>query len=413
MVKQQAKKDRALRKETPATAQKQNHDSLDRIADLIPGGLFRCDPYLKITYLSPQGLRMFGYESQPLANNFRIPDLVIPDDREDIKKFFDRVLTTRTPSNKESTGLKKDGVQVPFLMLVSPVLNNGRVIAFHGTIFDISQVKQNEKLIGILQNMGFALGLARDLTESMVQILRFACQIEGVDAGCIYIIDPLTDGMKIICHRGLPACFAETSSFYDFASQQTRLVMTGKPIYDDHPKIDIAMPTITIGSEQHLACRAIIPMRRDGQVISALILYGQREISLSESARSALETIGNRMAAIISRFQAVDALWENESKYRLLLDTMNEGFMIVDEELTLTYANQKLCSLLGYQIDEIIGLPINYFLDEKNKKVRLSQHEKAIRGQTTSFEITWTGSNGQTIPTIASPRTIHDGESHF
>ncbi|MCE5283519.1 MAG: PAS domain S-box protein [Deltaproteobacteria bacterium] len=413
MVKQSANTDRDHRKETPATDRKQHHDSVEGIADLIPGGLFRCDPQLKITYLSPQGLRMFGFESQQLANNFRIPDLVTPDDREDIEKFFDRVLTARRPLNQESTGLQQDGVRVPLLMRACPVLSSGKVIAFQGTLFDISRLKTSEKLIGILQNMGFALGLTRDLKESMGQVLKFACQVEGIDAGCIYTIDPLTDGMKISCHRGLPACFAETSSFYDFASQQTRLVMTGKPIYDDHPKIDIAMPALTIGSEDRLACRAIIPMRQDGQVIAALFLYGRRKICLLESARSALETIGNRMAAIISRFRAVEALWENESKYRLLLDTMNEGFMIVDEELTLTYANQKLCGLWGYQIDEIIGLPISYFLDEKNKKILLLQHEKALRGETTSFEITWTGSSGQAVPTIASPRTVYDGESHF
>jgi len=51
------------------------------------------------------------------------------------------------------------------------------------------------------------------------------------------------------------------------------------------------------------------------------------------------------------------ALRESEKRYRDLLETIYEGFRVIDEKGFVTYANQKLGEMLGYQPDEIIGRP--------------------------------------------------------
>ena len=248
----------------------------------------------------------------------------------------------------------------------------------------------------------------------MVQVLKFACQIEGIHAGSVYLIDPLTGGLKLGLYRGLPSSYSVSMDFHDFASQQTRLVMIGKPIYYNHPKIDVAFPPVDDRTRRNLTLPGHHPhvSQRAGDCCS-YPLRKEKNPADRQLSKNALEAIGSRMASLIARIRAVDALRESESKYRLLLETMNEGFMIVDAELNLNYANNKLCLMWGYHLDEIIGLPVTYFLDESNKKLLLDHHRRAQEGETTSYEITWTGDNGREVPTIASPRIIRDEDARF
>ena len=393
---------------------KRNNVGFANVAALFPDGLFECDLDGCLVRFNSAGLDLFGYSDKDLERGLRVPDLFVPNDREKVEKYFQSLLNIQPqPPHLELTGLTSTGNPLPVLLHVLPLTSEGRPFGFRGTFRNIYRMKTAEELIGIIQNLGFALGLTRDLKEAMGQALKFVCQIEGIHAGCVYIVDPLTGGLKLGLTRGLLSSYSESMDFHDFASQQTRLVMIGKPIYSNHPKIDIASPPVDIGQEGVLSCQAIIPMSYNGQVIAALILYARKQTTLIASVRNTVEAIGSRMASIIARVRAVDALRESESKYRLLLETMNEGFMIVDEELTLIYANHKLCQMWGYHLDEIIGLPVSFFLDEPNKKILLDHHRRAQNGETTSYEITWAGGNGREIPTIASPRVIFDDDSHF
>ncbi len=384
------------------------------MAPFFPDGLFECDSEGRLVRFNSPGLQLFGYSKNDLENIFLASDLFLPADREKLKKYQDSLLSSPAHTqDMELTGITKSGLHLPVLLRMLPLRWEGRICGYRGALRNVHRLKTAEELIGILQNFGIALGLTKNLQEAMGQVLKFACQIEGIDAGSVYLVDRLTGGLKLGLHRGLPPGYSISMDFHDFASQQTRLVMIGKPIYSTHPKIDIAFPPLDAEMDGILTCQAIIPMSHSGQVIAALILYTRKRTLLIASIKNCLEALGSRMASLIARIWAVDALQENESKYRLLLETMNEGFMIVNEELMLTYANNKLCSMWGYHLDEIIGLPINYFLDELNKKLLIDHHRQAQEGETSSYEITWTCNNGTEIPTIISPRIILDEEGHF
>jgi PAS domain S-box-containing protein len=56
--------------------------------------------------------------------------------------------------------------------------------------------------------------------------------------------------------------------------------------------------------------------------------------------------------------QAEAALKDSEQRYRLLVETMNDGLGVQDENGSLTYVNDRICEILGYSRDEVIGRPI-------------------------------------------------------
>ena len=58
---------------------------------------------------------------------------------------------------------------------------------------------------------------------------------------------------------------------------------------------------------------------------------------------------------ITSRKLAEDAVRKSEEKFRRIVETAGEGFILMDEDLKIMDANAAYCKLLGYSRDEIIG----------------------------------------------------------
>jgi PAS domain S-box-containing protein len=111
--------------------------------------------------------------------------------------------------------------------------------------------------------------------------------------------------------------------------------------------------------------------------------------------------------------QIQEALWRSEEQHRLLVETMNEGFSMVDENQLRTYANKRLCEMLGYEVDEIAGVPATKILDETNKKLFKEEFTKRRKGESGAYEITFTGKDGQKVPAIVSPRPIFNEKGQF
>ena len=72
---------------------------------------------------------------------------------------------------------------------------------------------------------------------------------------------------------------------------------------------------------------------------------------------------------VTKRKKAEKALRDSEERYRTLVETMKVGLSVIDENGISIYANDNLCEMWGYSLDEIIGCPVIDFLDEEDKKI--------------------------------------------
>jgi PAS domain S-box-containing protein len=116
---------------------------------------------------------------------------------------------------------------------------------------------------------------------------------------------------------------------------------------------------------------------------------------------------------ITERKRMEEAVQESEKLYRSLVDTMNEGFGIQDQDGIITYVNEKLCVMWGYSRSELLGRPVTDFLDEANAKLLSARMAERKKGRDSSFEIVWTGGDRRNIPTIMSPRPFSDLQGSY
>ena len=66
--------------------------------------------------------------------------------------------------------------------------------------------------------------------------------------------------------------------------------------------------------------------------------------------------------------QRIDELEKSEiqQRYRIIVDTADEGIWVFDEEYVSTFVNNRMSDLLGYEYDEIMGRSLGFFLFEED-----------------------------------------------
>jgi PAS domain S-box-containing protein len=116
---------------------------------------------------------------------------------------------------------------------------------------------------------------------------------------------------------------------------------------------------------------------------------------------------------ITERKLVEEALRESEHRYRLLIEGMNEGVIIANEDNVISYVNEKLSEMLGYSQVEIIGHSILEFLDEDNQKIVQEQRIRRGRGESGSYELELTRNDEQKLIALVSSIPILETDGGF
>jgi PAS domain S-box-containing protein len=106
-------------------------------------------------------------------------------------------------------------------------------------------------------------------------------------------------------------------------------------------------------------------------------------------------------------------LKKSESRYRMLVEKMNDGLGVKDENGVFTYVNDRLCAMLGYSREEFVGHPAIEFLDEANRKNFKEQMAARRRGSQNAYELAWRHKNNSKVSTIISPQPLLDEAGNF
>ena len=102
---------------------------------------------------------------------------------------------------------------------------------------------------------------------------------------------------------------------------------------------------------------------------------------------------------------------ESEEKYRSIVETANEGIMITDPSAIVKFVNAKMAEMLGYSIEELVGIDSFCFIDKtelENAKQRVEDRKKGIRGE---YELKFLTKNGENLWAhgSVSPIYYHEG----
>jgi PAS domain S-box-containing protein len=116
---------------------------------------------------------------------------------------------------------------------------------------------------------------------------------------------------------------------------------------------------------------------------------------------------------ITDRKQAEDALRESEAKYRLLIESAQEGIWAIDAEGRTTFVNPRMAEILGYSSEDMLGCSIFTFMDEDAKALAREYMERRRQGITEQHDFEFLRKDGTTVYTALSTSAITDDEGKF
>jgi len=115
---------------------------------------------------------------------------------------------------------------------------------------------------------------------------------------------------------------------------------------------------------------------------------------------------------ITEKKEAVQKLKESEEKYKNLVENGQEGVWAVDENDNTIFVNPKICEMLGYNKDEMMGKNLDLFLEDSMMELINSYRKRREKGLKDTYELEFLKKDGTIIQTSvkAAPILKENGE---
>ncbi|MFN8392449.1 MAG: PAS domain S-box protein [Bdellovibrionota bacterium] len=104
--------------------------------------------------------------------------------------------------------------------------------------------------------------------------------------------------------------------------------------------------------------------------------------------------------------------FEEQFLFRRLVEHMNEGVWIVDNDHRTLYVNPKFCSMMGCDCEDVVGVLAYDLFDEASRhRVRRIDKTERSQGISSSYEATIVTKRGERIPALISGAPLSEGRT--
>lgn len=299
---------------------------------------------------------------------------------------------------------------------------------------EISQRRQAERE---LHRVNRALRTLSECNQALVRatqesdLLQEVCHILVKDGGYrLAWVGVAEDNpgktVRPVAHRGFEDGYLKTAWITWADSEEScgpsgRVIRTGQPYLIDNLRKDPAIgPWRAEALRRGYASVISFPLGDNGRPWGALTIYAgepdafdAEEVKLLTELATDVEYGVKMQRTRADRQQAERALQTSEARYRLLVENLNDGLAVMDQEGFLTFVNPRLCEILGYQREEMIGQCAFNFYDPANLEFAQEQWARRRQGGHQPYELEWLAKNGEKICTIISPMPMLDAAGHF
>lgn len=111
---------------------------------------------------------------------------------------------------------------------------------------------------------------------------------------------------------------------------------------------------------------------------------------------------------ITERKNAEEKLRKSEEKFRRIVETAAEGFLLMDEDFRIIDVNQAYCKMLGYQRQDLLGKMVHDFAADDFKSFLRANQELFLSAEQREFEGEVMASDGRIIPILVHGNTLRD-----
>ena len=103
----------------------------------------------------------------------------------------------------------------------------------------------------------------------------------------------------------------------------------------------------------------------------------------------------------------------DEKYYHLMIESSLEGVLTADANFTITYANPKICALLGYTFQELVGKSFQSLIPSEELPDNLIKYQNRSQGKSESYARSLLGKTGKLFYCLVTAIPIFDKDNSF
>src|SRR5262249_54384199 len=112
-----------------------------------------------------------------------------------------------------------------------------------------------------------------------------------------------------------------------------------------------------------------IPLKVGDEALGVLAVQSYRQdIRFGEREKEVLTFVSQHIGSALNRRRAEDALIQSESKYRSILENIEDAYYEVDLGGSITFFNNSVSEIIGYPAQELMGLNHRSYMDDGTAK---------------------------------------------
>ena len=123
---------------------------------------------------------------------------------------------------------------------------------------------------------------------------------------------------------------------------------------------------------------------------------------------SSLELFANQVAHAIEEKKLGQEVKKSTLHYKTLIDTMNDGLVVMDLAERITMVNPTLSRLVDYRLEEMIGSSLFTFLSSESREIVMTKRDERRLGIKSRYEVELVSKDGTIIPVLMSGAPLYE-----
>ncbi|MCK4380065.1 MAG: PAS domain S-box protein, partial [Candidatus Lokiarchaeota archaeon] len=373
-------------------------DKFLQIIENIKECYFEVDLKGNITYFNNAFCELTGYSREEL---FGLNYKYIADEENQKKVFkgFNTVYKTGEPLTdfeyqfKNKSGKKLIGETSVYLKYDS----EGNKIGFYGLFRDITKRKEEE--------IRFREELEQLVNIKTLELRESEEKYHQLFNKALYSIALFDLEGNIVDCNNATSNLLSTHTLKEYIGKNYREFWTYHE--KDKPLIDLFNNIFTDIIKTGKTLNFEFPIHRTiGRIIWCYATASKIKIGKKEFIQLILIDIS-------AQKEAQQRLKESEEKYRSLVENAHEGVWALDENDDTIFVNPKICKMLGYTKDEIMGKNLHLFLEAPMSELINSYRKRREKGLKDTYELEFMKKDGTILSASINAASILNGNGEF
>ena len=147
------------------------------------------------------------------------------------------------------------------------------------------------------------------------------------------------------------------------------------------------------------------------RILGHLAILDTRPLSEDSRTLKVFQIFAARASAELQRIRAEKVIRKREEKYRRIVETAREGFLLLDKNYKITDVNEMYCKMTGFRREEIIGKTPLDFSPDNHKDFLMTHRKDLFSGKFEDFESIVVSKDGRLVPVLVHSNILRDDKS--